>query len=273
MGENRLDTETFHRIGGLFASRGWLSYEPETLHATSLGLISSPRSRNRREATEHTFDIGANGGITVPRIANIEGEPRGIVPNTDVGAVKLDFYPLTPERWGDFEALFGKHGAYSGCWCMWWRLTRAQFTAQQGEGNRQALKALVDAGEVPGLLACDGDRAVGWCSLGPREVFGSLERSRALKRPDDEPVWAVVCFYLARPYRRRGLLKVLLRGAVDYAASRGARIVEGYPVEPRKPTMPDMYAYTGLMATFIDVGFKEVARGATGRPIMRFCIE
>lgn len=191
----------------------------------------------------------------------------------DARMVRFHFCPLTPERWGDFEALFGKHGAYSGCWCMWWRITRSQFAAQQGEGNRLALKALVDEGEVPGILAYDGERAVGWCSLGPREVFASLERSRALKRPDNETVWSVVCFYLARPYRRRGLLKVLLRGAIEYAASQGAHIVEGYPIEPRKSTMPDVYAYTGFMTAFIEAGFKESARGATGRPIMRYFIE
>ena len=34
---------------------------------------------------------------------------------------ELDFRPLTPDRWKDLEALFGKHGATGGCWCMWWR--------------------------------------------------------------------------------------------------------------------------------------------------------
>lgn len=72
-------------------------------------------------------------------------------------------HPLTSERWPDLEKLFGAHGAYGGCWCMWWRLTRAQFQKNTGEGNRQALKAIVDSGHVPGLLAYDGGEPVAWC--------------------------------------------------------------------------------------------------------------
>ena len=28
----------------------------------------------------------------------------------------LEFYPLTPDRWPDLEALFGPRGAVGGCW-------------------------------------------------------------------------------------------------------------------------------------------------------------
>ncbi len=68
---------------------------------------------------------------------------------------------LIPERWPDFEALFGERGAYSGCWCMWWRLTRREFEQQQGKGNRQAMKAIVESGQVPGILAHLQGRPVG----------------------------------------------------------------------------------------------------------------
>ncbi|TMD58205.1 MAG: GNAT family N-acetyltransferase, partial [Chloroflexi bacterium] len=65
----------------------------------------------------------------------------------------IEFHPVTPERWHDLETLFGKSGAYGGCWCMWWRASRSEFEKQGNAGNRQALKNSVDAGEVPGLLA------------------------------------------------------------------------------------------------------------------------
>ena len=61
--------------------------------------------------------------------------------------------PLIAERWGDLEDLFGPRGATGGCWCMWFRLKRSQFNAQKGEGNRQAMKSIVDSGEIPGLIA------------------------------------------------------------------------------------------------------------------------
>jgi hypothetical protein len=62
----------------------------------------------------------------------------------------IEFHPLTPERWNDLETLFGKHGAAGGCWCMWWRQTRADFNRQHGEANRIAFKAIVESGVVPG---------------------------------------------------------------------------------------------------------------------------
>jgi len=97
----------------------------------------------------------------------------------------MEFHPLTPERWPDFEKLFGPRGAYGGCWCMWWRTTRSQFEKQGGEGNRRAMKNIVDSGEVPGIIAYADGQPVGWCSVAPRDSYGSLNRSPVLKRLDD----------------------------------------------------------------------------------------
>jgi GNAT superfamily N-acetyltransferase len=74
---------------------------------------------------------------------------------------------------------------------------------------------------------------------------------------------------VARAWRRRGLSVALLRAAGDFAASQGARIVEGYPVEPSSGTMPDAFAWTGTAAAFRAAGYEEVARGSPKRPIMR----
>jgi GNAT superfamily N-acetyltransferase len=179
----------------------------------------------------------------------------------------LEFRPVTPERWGDLEKLFGKRGASSGCWCMWWRLPRAQFQQQAGQKNKEALKAIVDSGEPPGLLAYAEGEAIAWCSVGPRPVFGALERSRTLKRVDDAPVWSVVCFFVAKPYRARGVMVPLLTAAVEYARARGAKIVEGYPVEPTQRLTGDR-GYTGVASAFRRAGFVEVLRRGD-RPIMR----
>ena len=96
------------------------------------------------------------------------------------------FHPLTQDRWDDFEILFGEKGACGGCWCMWWRLKLSDFEKQKGEGNQEAMKSLVTSGTIPGILAYDHKDPVGWCSVGPREQFSRLERSRILKRIDDK---------------------------------------------------------------------------------------
>ena len=180
----------------------------------------------------------------------------------------LEFRPVTPERWPDLEALFGEHGAYGGCWCMWWRLKRSEFAKQIGQGNREALRRIVEAGEVPGLLAYADDQPVAWCSLAPRETFPALERSRTLKRVDDKPVWSIVCFFIAKSARRKGVMQKLLRAAVAYAQAHGAKIVEGYPVEPTG-SLSGASGFTGVASTFREAGFVEALRRSRAQPIMR----
>jgi GNAT superfamily N-acetyltransferase len=183
------------------------------------------------------------------------------------GAIRIK--PLTPERWDDLEALFGPRGACGGCWCMWWRIPRRDFEQRKGAGNRRALRRIVASGDIPGLIAYHKGEPVGWCSVAPRDRFPVLERSRVLRRIDELAVWSIVCFYIARPWRRRGLSSALIEAAARYAERHGARAVEAYPVEPRRGAMPDAFAWTGLASSFRKAGFVEAARRSPGRPIMR----
>jgi len=180
----------------------------------------------------------------------------------------IRFHAATPARWKDVEELFGARGACAGCWCMWWRLARPDWTRGKGEGNRRALRRLVGEGDAPGILAYEGKRPVGWCAIAPREAYPVLERSRTLKRLDDAPVWSVTCFFVAKDWRRRGLSVRLLDAACAFAKKKGATIVEGYPVEPTGE-YPAAWAWTGLRAAFEAAGFAEVARPSRTRPIMR----
>jgi GNAT superfamily N-acetyltransferase len=182
---------------------------------------------------------------------------------------QLEFHPLTPDRWIAFERLFGPRGAYGGCWCMFWRLKRADFSRMQGDGNRAAMHAIVDSGQVPGILAYAAGQPVGWCSVAPRERFGSLNRSRVLKPVDDTPVWSIVCFFVAREYRGQGLIEALIRAAVDYVWQQGGEVVEAYPVDPRGRDLAPVSSYMGLPVAFARAGFAEVARPSPGRVIMR----
>jgi len=186
-----------------------------------------------------------------------------------IARTRIEIHPLTSDRWEDLAALFGERGACGGCWCMWWRLARSVFVKGKGAGNRRALRRIVDAGGVPGIVAYFDGTPAGWCSVAPREDFPVLSRSRVLAPVDDSPVWSIVCFFVAKPFRRRGLTAALIEGAVAYAKKRSAAIVEGYPVEPKKDAMPDAFAYTGLASSFRRAGFAEVARRSATRPVMR----
>lgn len=182
----------------------------------------------------------------------------------------LEFHPLTDSRWPHFETLFGERGACGGCWCMWWRLKRSEFNRGKGQANKDAMRSLVASGEVPGILAYAGGDPVGWCAVAPRESYPVLERSRVLRRIDDQPVWSVTCLFVKKAYRKTGVSVRLLRAAAEHVAERGGAVLEGYPVEPRSGSMPDAFAWTGLVSAFRQAGFVECARGSEVRPIMRF---
>jgi GNAT superfamily N-acetyltransferase len=161
---------------------------------------------------------------------------------------------------------------------MYWRAPRGVFEKQKGAGNKRAFKRIVrqgrahHGGQAPGLLAYAEGKPVGWCAVEPREAFVKLESSRLLARVDEQPVWSVVCFFIAREFRNRKVSVGLLKAAVEHAQKHGARIVEGYPVEPKRGKMPDVFAWTGIAAAFRKAGFKEVARRSETRPIMRYVI-
>jgi GNAT superfamily N-acetyltransferase len=184
----------------------------------------------------------------------------------------LEFHPLTPARWEDFTRLFGKHGAYGGCWCMWWRETRAEFEKRQGAGNRRAMKRIVESGEGTGILAYAAGEPAGWISIAPREKFSGLERSRVLKRIDATPVWSIVCFFVGKEYRSRGLAVPLIRAAVEYAAERGAKVVEAYPTLPKQGRLAPASVYMGIPSIFERAGFTECARPSARKAVMRFTI-
>lgn len=199
--------------------------------------------------------------------------------------LELDYYPLTPERWTDFEQLFGPNGAYAGCWCMWWRISRKEFDQQHGAGNRQAMHRLVEAGEVPGILAYTSDplaggpegepfkQAIGWCSVAPMEKYASLNRSPVLKSIDDTPVWSIVCLFLHKSQREKGLTLALVKAAVDYVCKQGGRVVEAYPTVAQGKRLPPVSSFMGLQAVYEQAGFVEVARPSKSKVIMRYTID
>ena len=185
--------------------------------------------------------------------------------------LQVQFHPVTPDRWKDFEKLFVQNGACAGCWCMWWRLTRNEFSQKHYAGNKRMIKKIIMVGEEPGILAYADDEPIGWCAIAPREAYPALDRSNVLQRVDDQPVWSVTCFYVARGWRKQGVTEHLLEAGIKFARQRGAKIVEGYPIDT-KDKMAPVSVYTGLLPVFKRAGFVEVARRSPTRPIMRYFI-
>lgn len=183
-------------------------------------------------------------------------------------SAKPSFAPLTPDRWADFETLFGPRGACAGCWCMFPYTRGAEFKQGAGAANRRKFRRIVDSGAEPGVLAYVGGAPAGWCALGPRDRYPRIVHSRILRAVDARPAWSVVCFFIAREHRGQGLSVALLAAAAKHARRHGAKVLEGYPVAPSK-TMPAAFAWHGTAAAFAAAGFAEVARPSPSRRIMR----
>ena len=130
-------------------------------------------------------------------------------------------------------------------------------------------------GRAPGLVAYDGEEAVGWISIGPRDDYERLVHSRVLAPIDETPVWSIVCFVVGRRARGRGVARALLDAGIAYAREHRAGTLEAYPVEvPAGGRIPSADAYRGTLTMYEAVGFKVVARrespgSRAARPIVR----
>ncbi len=184
--------------------------------------------------------------------------------------MRLTVQPLTRDRWDDLVELFSRPGGsiVRGCWCMYYRKSGVSGGLGRGKANKRAMKALVDGGTVPGLIAYRDRRPVGWISLGPREDYARLERSRVMKRVDEKPVWSIVCFFVDSKERGQGITRALLRDAIDYARSNGATLLEAYPIDKKARSHPD-FMWFGAKSLYDHAGFREVARRKETRPVVR----
>lgn len=184
----------------------------------------------------------------------------------------IDIEPVSADRWEDLLEVFGPNGAYSNCWCTWWILTGKEWDDASASQRRQVIEGLVREGDEPGLLAYDGEEAVGWCAVGPRLRYRRMMSPRAtVYRPLDDDVdgWVVNCFYIKAGRRGEGIAKVLLDAAIPFAFDRGADRIEAYPLDvDARPKTTRADLFVGALSMFLEAGFEEVAR-VKGRPVVR----
>ena len=136
---------------------------------------------------------------------------------------------------------------------------------------KEALRSLASMDPPPGLLGYRGKTPVGWISLGPREDFAKLARSQVMKPVDERPVWSIVCFVVPSEYRKQGVARELLAGAIEYARKRGVELLEAYPVDKDRPSAAQA-SWFGSKRMFDEAGFEEVARRRPDRPVVRLQI-
>ncbi|MCO6473670.1 MAG: GNAT family N-acetyltransferase [Melioribacteraceae bacterium] len=182
--------------------------------------------------------------------------------------MNLTYKTLSTANWSDFEKLFGEKGACGGCWCMYWRLNSQEFEKNKGTGNKNLMKKIAKTDTSPGILAYHEKKPVGWCSFAKRNELPRLSSSRNLKVIDNAEVLSIVCFYIHKDYRNKGIATELVKKVETIARKQGIKILEGYPVD-KLEKYPDTFAWTGFVSSFRKNGFEEVIRRSESRPIMR----
>ncbi|MHA6684319.1 GNAT family N-acetyltransferase [Mesorhizobium sp. A556] len=185
--------------------------------------------------------------------------------------------PVTGGLWPDFEDLFGKQGACYGCWCTHFRLPPAVRRENDRQRNRDHIKARIESGPPPGLLAFDDENAVGWMQIGPRADVpewnnagrGSapLDAAEAL----DPAVWAISCFFIRSKARGKGLTHRLVEGGIAFARENGARFVEACPMDLSRDSR-SIGLFVGSSRVFERAGFERMVERKAGRPLMRLVL-
>jgi GNAT superfamily N-acetyltransferase len=184
--------------------------------------------------------------------------------------------PMTVELLPDLAALFGTSRTTSGCYCMWFVQPAKQIQAGWSGGNKLAFEACTQEEQEPmGLLAYVDGQPVGWCAAGPRSRYARALRSAVLRQRDageDDQTWLVPCFFVRTGFRRRGIMRELLTGAVALAREHGASAVEGFPLAgDQRRGAGD--AYLGVEPVFAACGFTVVDRPTANRAVMRRDLE
>ena len=165
------------------------------------------------------------------------------------------------------------------CHCQYWHFTGDKnawldrlFHAP--EQNRAAfVESLATASaELRGVVALHAGQAVGWMKLCPAERVPKLYDQRlyrglpAFSGPR-EGVLTVGCLLVDEAFRRRGIARALVKGAVTVAEACGARSIEAFPRRSDQAGPAELW--TGPFSIFEQAGFKIVSDFAP-YPVLRY---
>lgn len=179
----------------------------------------------------------------------------------------------TTARWDDVQHALTGGGDGASCQCVWPVLSNKDWNETTTPQRTEMLRAEIDTGPPPGIVAYVDGEAAGWIRIGPRTRQARVPRTRIIAASSTEPfydesVWAVTCFVVRREHRGHGLNVELLRSAVDYARESGARLIEGYPVDTGGEKQWSNDLFHGTLGTFLAAGFEKKVEMKPGRALV-----
>ena len=182
----------------------------------------------------------------------------------------IEVLPATG-RWDDFATfMVPRKPGGGGCVCMSYRDSRLPMPERIAYMEHEC-----GTTPGPGVLAYLDGEVAGWCSVAPKSTYRRLMNSRTIPHLDEErDLWSIVCFVGRGGIRKRGVMHVLLDGAVEHARANGADVVEGYPVDTGGERVDVISGYVGTVELFEKHGFTRLTEtdahsGGRVRWIMR----
>ena len=182
-------------------------------------------------------------------------------------APRIEVHRLTPARRDDYLAFFdhergpafADNPEWAKCYCHYYHVAPAiQLSAFDGPANRRAMTARIDVGEMEGYLAYADGAVVGWVNAQPYLKLPHACARLAVAPPElDVPpaeAAAIVCFVIGPAWRRRGVARALLAGALASFAARGIRVVDAFPWKAGDSTKVADH-YHGPASLFAAAGF------------------
>jgi len=174
---------------------------------------------------------------------------------------------LTPERRDDFLRFFdhergpafADNPEWAKCYCHFYEVPKViRWDSFDAAANRTAMSARIEVGEMDGFLAYAGDEVVGWVNAQPyHKLPHACGRLGIVPPPLDVPsseAAAIVCFVVAPAWRRRGVARALLDGALASFTARGLRVVDAFPLKSEDSEKPTDH-YHGPLKMFLATGF------------------
>jgi len=175
---------------------------------------------------------------------------------------KLTFKPVTRSTKDDFVTLFEGPGAPKYCWCMAWRADKDEVKLP-GPKRKPMMMARIDKRVPVGLVGYLEGEPVAWVAISPKSTF--RDGLGGPEPQEGEAIWSLVCMFTRRAHRGEGRGHELIAAAVKEARTRGATVVEAYPVDPDSPS----YRFMGFVSAFEKDGFKPAGDAGTRRHVMR----
>lgn len=182
---------------------------------------------------------------------------------------------LSPALAGDFLRFFdhergpafADNPEWAKCYCHYYEVPVAiDWPSLSAAQNRIAMRSRIETCEMEGFLAYDAAEPVGWLNAQPRHKLPHcFDRMRVPPTPLPCAAYqaaVIVCFVIAPAWRRRGVARALLAGALASLAARGLALVDAFPFKLGDSENAADH-YHGALPMFTAAGFTQVAETDT----------